>query len=100
MLSSLTLDDQVLKQSTLDHIAFLFNQFPIKYSSSQISCGLHVMIIIMIIITKIEFQHVKFQWVFVFSIDYSRNHGGIFFIAIVQISKPFFYLIRTDIFKN
>ena len=29
-LSSLSLDDQVLKQSTLDHIAFLYNQFPIK----------------------------------------------------------------------
>ena len=31
ILSSLFLDDQVVKQSTLDHILFLFNQFPIKY---------------------------------------------------------------------
>ena len=43
--------------------------YPIPYqisSSSQISGGLHVMPIIMIIITKIEFQQVKFQWGFVF----------------------------------
>ena len=28
---SLSLDDRVLKQSILDHIAFLFNQFPVNY---------------------------------------------------------------------
>ena len=34
------------------------------------------MITIMIIITKSEVQHVKFQWVFVFSIDSSWNRRG------------------------
>ena len=31
LLSSLSMDDEALKQSTLDHIAFLFNQFLINY---------------------------------------------------------------------
>ena len=77
ILSSLFLDDQFVKQSTLDHIAFLFNQLPNQVSSSsQNSSGLHVVIIIMIIITKIEVQHVKFQRVFVFSTDSSWNRRG------------------------